>query len=144
MTALVDHGTPTGHHQAPDGISCDGLPRHAVENEQQAHFRRLRDGRNHPAVAPALKADYPEVETFTRLAKTNFFINSVTLSTEDKKGEVKSFNEEKMYLADSARRVGAKAAIELARAWLRQARRMLGRRRLTRFPFLRGQERTLR
>jgi putative ABC transport system permease protein len=55
---------------------------------------------NHPAVAPAMKNDFPEVETFSRLARTNFFINSVTLSTQDIKGTVLSFNEEKMFLAD--------------------------------------------
>ena len=30
MIALVDHGTPPGHHRAPDGVSCDRLPRHAA------------------------------------------------------------------------------------------------------------------
>jgi len=56
---------------------------------------------NHPAVAPAMKADFPEVETFSRLARTDFFINSVTLSAQDKKGTTTTFNEEKMFLADA-------------------------------------------
>lgn len=55
---------------------------------------------NHPAAAPAMKADFPEVETFARLAKTNFFVNSITLSSQDKSGNLTSFNEEKMYLVD--------------------------------------------
>jgi putative ABC transport system permease protein len=57
---------------------------------------------NHPATAPAMKADFPEVETFSRLARTDFFINSVTLSAQDKKGNPVTFNEEKMFLADSS------------------------------------------
>ena len=30
MTVLVDHCTSTVHREAPDGVSCDGLPRHAA------------------------------------------------------------------------------------------------------------------
>jgi putative ABC transport system permease protein len=56
---------------------------------------------NHPAVGPALKADFPEVEAFSRLARTNFFVSSVTLSAQDKKGNAVAFNEEKMFLADA-------------------------------------------
>ncbi len=56
---------------------------------------------NHPAVGPAMKNDFPEVESFSRLARTNFFVNSVTLSTQDKKGNLVSFNEEQMFLADA-------------------------------------------
>lgn len=57
---------------------------------------------NHPAVAPAMKVDFPEVEAFSRLARTSFFTNSVTLSSQDKSGTAVTFNEDKMFLADSA------------------------------------------
>ncbi len=78
---------------------ADRLYRVTLANTD-ADASRHASATNHPAVAPAMKNDFPEVETFSRLARTNFFINSVTLSTQDKKGAVLSFNEEKMFLAD--------------------------------------------
>ncbi|MBA4053800.1 MAG: ABC transporter permease, partial [Marivirga sp.] len=69
----------------------------SVEGDGSLH----ESATNHPAVGPAMKADYPEVEAMARLARTNFFVNSVTLSTQDKKGNTVSFNEEKMFLADA-------------------------------------------
>jgi len=55
-----------------------------------ADASRHASATNHPAVGPAMKNDFPEVENFTRLARTNFFINSVTLSTQDKNGTLTS------------------------------------------------------
>jgi putative ABC transport system permease protein len=57
---------------------------------------------NHPAVGPALKADFPEVEAFTRLAPTTLFNSSWVLSYEGKANDEISFNEDKLYLADDS------------------------------------------
>jgi putative ABC transport system permease protein len=56
---------------------------------------------NHPAVGPAMKADFPEVEDFTRLVRASLFGNAWSLSYEDSTtGKVVTFNEEKIYVAD--------------------------------------------
>jgi len=78
---------------------ADRLYRVTLE-DVDADGTRHASATNHPSVAPAMKNDFPEVESFARLSRTNFFINSVTLSTQDKKGTVLTFNEEKMFLAD--------------------------------------------
>ncbi|GEP98389.1 ABC transporter permease [Chitinophaga cymbidii] len=57
---------------------------------------------NHPAVGPAMKAEFPEVEAFARLAPAGVFIKSTTLSFTDSKGETKRFNEAKSYFADGS------------------------------------------
>ncbi|GHN02254.1 ABC transporter permease [Cytophagales bacterium WSM2-2] len=57
---------------------------------------------NHPAVGPAMKSDFPEVEDFVRLARSSLFATSVTLSTTGSDGNLISFNEEQMFLADAA------------------------------------------
>jgi putative ABC transport system permease protein len=81
-------------------VKADRLYRVTLANTD-ADASKHASATNHPAVAPALKNDFPEVETFSRLARTNFFVNSVTLSLTDKKGNVISFNEEQMFLADA-------------------------------------------
>lgn len=55
---------------------------------------------NHPAVGPALKADFPEVEDFTRLARLSLFTNAAALAYEPAGGEPVAFNEGKIYIAD--------------------------------------------
>lgn len=57
---------------------------------------------NHPAVGPAMKADFPEVQAFARVAPASVFIKSTTLSFTDSKGETKRFNEEKSFFADAS------------------------------------------
>jgi putative ABC transport system permease protein len=57
---------------------------------------------NHPAVGPALKADFPEVEAFTRLASITLFNSSWVLSYDEKTNGEVSFNEDKIYLADDS------------------------------------------
>ncbi|MEJ1239732.1 ABC transporter permease [Chryseolinea sp. T2] len=80
-------------------VNGDRLYRVTISS-QESNGSFNQSAANHPAVAPAMKADFPEVETFARLAKTNFFVNSITLSSQDKQGNLTSFNEEKMFLAD--------------------------------------------
>jgi putative ABC transport system permease protein len=57
---------------------------------------------NHPAVGPAMKADFPEVEEFARLGRATLFGNAWSLSYEDGAGKVLTFNEEKIYIADAS------------------------------------------
>jgi putative ABC transport system permease protein len=56
---------------------------------------------NHPAVGPAMKADFPEVVDYTRFVSIAQFFNAATLSYDDGTG-VKTFNEGKIYLADAS------------------------------------------
>lgn len=56
---------------------------------------------NHPAVGPALKAEFPEVEDFARLMRGSQFLSAVTLTYEGPNGPV-TFNEEGVYLADNS------------------------------------------
>lgn len=66
-------------------------------------FASLRpSATTHPAVGPALKADFPEVEDFTRLVRASLFINAATVSYEKDAGAPIIFNEERVYLADES------------------------------------------
>ncbi len=55
---------------------------------------------NHPAVGPALKADFPEVEDFTRLVRLSLYTNAAALAYEPAAGDVVAFNEGNIYVAD--------------------------------------------
>src|SRR6186713_395001 len=57
---------------------------------------------NHPALGPAMKADFPEIEAFARLVRTGVFMNTFTLSNNDHPGHPATFNETRVYLADAA------------------------------------------
>lgn len=57
---------------------------------------------NHPALGPALKADFPEVEDFARLVRASLFINAAAVSYEKDAGAPVVFNEERVYLADQS------------------------------------------
>ena len=57
---------------------------------------------NHPAVGPAMKADFPEVLDFARVVHTSIFMQATTMSYDDQKGSIKTFNEERIYAADSS------------------------------------------
>ena len=57
---------------------------------------------NHPAVGPALKADFPEVEDFARLVGASLFINAATVAYEKDASAPVIFNEERIYLADQS------------------------------------------
>ena len=56
---------------------------------------------NHPAVGPAMKADFPEVLDFVRMVGISLFMNASTLSYDDHKGEPRTFNEGNIYIADA-------------------------------------------
>lgn len=55
---------------------------------------------NHPAVGPAMKAEFPEVIAQTRVVSTNIFAKSIILSSKDERGGVKKFNEERVFSVD--------------------------------------------
>jgi len=57
---------------------------------------------NYGTVAPALKADFPEVEEFTRLYKSSLLFTTTTLLYNSKDKSQIGFNEENIYFADSA------------------------------------------
>lgn len=57
---------------------------------------------NHPALGPAMKADFPEVEEYTRLVRVSMFIPTNTVSYK-REGEMPVvFNEERLYIADDS------------------------------------------
>lgn len=56
----------------------------------------------HPAVGPAMKADFPEVVEFARLSKPTIFDQNYNLQYTDEKGRKKIFNEANFYFADAA------------------------------------------
>jgi len=56
---------------------------------------------NHPAVGPAMKADLPEVEDFARIVHSTVFMTAGSMiSYKDREGNMKHFNEDRIYLAD--------------------------------------------
>jgi putative ABC transport system permease protein len=57
---------------------------------------------NHPAVAPAMKADFPEVVDFVRVVSNSLFMNAYTLSYKEARGGAKIYNELNMYLVDAS------------------------------------------
>lgn len=56
---------------------------------------------NHPSLGPALKAEFPEVENYTRVASASLFNNASMLSYTTA-GKTVTFDEEKAYFADSS------------------------------------------
>jgi putative ABC transport system permease protein len=50
---------------------------------------------NHPAVGPAMKAEFPEVKDYARVVGTSLFMSASTISYNNV-----AFNEEKIYVAD--------------------------------------------
>jgi putative ABC transport system permease protein len=56
----------------------------------------------HPAVAPAMKAEFPEVVDFVRVVSPRIFVKTATFAVTDEKGITKRFNESDFYFADSS------------------------------------------
>lgn len=57
---------------------------------------------NHPAVGPAMKAEFPEVLDFVRMVPNALFMNAYTLSYKEGKGAEKIYAEKNMYLVDAS------------------------------------------
>lgn len=56
----------------------------------------------HPAVAPAMKAEFPEVVDYVRLVPPNVFAKTAVVSYTDEKGQTKRFNEPDFYFAENS------------------------------------------
>jgi putative ABC transport system permease protein len=56
----------------------------------------------HPAVGPTMKADFPEVVDFARLARPEIFMRTTSMWYTDEKGNKKIFNEGNFYIADAS------------------------------------------
>lgn len=57
---------------------------------------------NHPAVGPAMKAEFPEVVDFVRVVPNALFMNAYTLSYKEPQGGEKIYSEANMYLVDAS------------------------------------------
>lgn len=57
---------------------------------------------NHPAVGPAMKAEFPEVVNEVRMFDPILFSSSLAISYKNRSGNMTAFNEGKMYVADSS------------------------------------------
>lgn len=57
---------------------------------------------NHPALGPAMKADFPEVVDYVRVVGVSLFMNASTMSYNAGAGEPKTFNEDKIFIADAS------------------------------------------
>lgn len=55
---------------------------------------------NHPAVGPAMKAEFPEVIAQARITPTSTFEKNITVSKDDGRGNVIRFNESRIFSAD--------------------------------------------
>lgn len=67
------------------------------------HVRGFSQGANilnHPAVGPAMKAEFPEVIAQARIAPAGVFEKNITVSHDDGKGNVTRFNESRIFVAD--------------------------------------------
>jgi putative ABC transport system permease protein len=56
---------------------------------------------NHPALGPAMKAEFPEVKNYVRVVDPSLFLSSSAISAKDRAGNMTTFNDGKMYIADS-------------------------------------------
>lgn len=57
---------------------------------------------NHPAVGPAMKADFPEVIDFARAVNTSLFGGASPVSYTGSNGNTATFNEDKIFVADQS------------------------------------------
>jgi putative ABC transport system permease protein len=57
---------------------------------------------NHPAVGPAMKAEFPEVKDFTRLVNIAQIANQATISRNEPGMPVKTYNEQGYFVADKS------------------------------------------
>ncbi len=80
------------------------VPMEIVQNSTKLRVIASNDA----AVAYAMKEEFPEVEDFCRLVKTSlftsdlgrYFANALEFSSQDSKGKLTAFNEEKVWFAD--------------------------------------------
>jgi putative ABC transport system permease protein len=87
--------------QSYDRFHADADRLYRIPIEYTGNFSTLPfAATNHPAVGPALKADFPEVEDFTRLVRLSLYTNAAALAYEPAAGDAVAFNEGSIYVAD--------------------------------------------
>ena len=57
---------------------------------------------NHPALGPAMKADFPEVLDYVRIVSVSLFMNATTMSYTEGRAVPKTFNEGGIFIADKS------------------------------------------
>lgn len=57
---------------------------------------------NHPALGPAMKADFPEVLDYVRIVNVSLFMNASTMSYTEGRAEPRTFNESSIFIADQS------------------------------------------
>jgi len=72
-----------------------------VNSGYSGSFASPPSATNHPAVGPAMKADFPEVVDCAR-AFSSYLFGGTDLSYTDSKANITSFNEEKLFFADQS------------------------------------------
>jgi putative ABC transport system permease protein len=70
-----------------------------ISYEQNGVVDRAGAG-NHPALAPALKANFPEIEVAARLSSSTIFVPATTVSYEPPNGSPVNFDETKLFYSD--------------------------------------------
>ncbi len=64
---------------------------------------QTKSAANHPLIGPALQEDFPEVEAYVRMVHQSIiFGENVAISYDDGQGNVKMFNEDRLYDVDSS------------------------------------------
>jgi putative ABC transport system permease protein len=88
--------------QSYDQFHHNGSNIYRVTLERIQESSRTLIAANHPSTGPALKAAFPEVKNYARMLHQSLFMGQVTSwSYEDNDGNLKVFNEERVYDVDS-------------------------------------------
>src|SRR6185436_16435741 len=89
----TEHGFDSFH---PNSERIFRIP---ISYEQNGVVYRAGAG-NHPALAPALKTNFPEIETVARLSSSTTFVPAITVSYEPPGGQPVNFDETKLFYGD--------------------------------------------
>jgi putative ABC transport system permease protein len=79
--------------------NSDRIFRIPISYEQGGVTRRAGAG-NHPALAPALRTNFPEIEAAGRLSSATVSVPATTISYEPSEGKTINFDEQKLYFGD--------------------------------------------
>lgn len=80
--------------------NADRIYRVPIEYKESQTFTGA-SATNHPGLGPAMKAEFPEIESFARLVRTGVFMTTFTLSYDEHPERPAIFNESRVYLADA-------------------------------------------
>ena len=79
-----------------DGFHKNAADLYRVNISYGGSFGNGATATNHPAVGPAMKADFPEVKEFARVVSPSLFMSAAAISYTNKTGQNVSLNQEKM------------------------------------------------